>query len=176
MPATFQGTARLVEGAGTPSPRPAPFDNLAGTFNADLDVNFELLVGLGFVPVDPSHPAHARYVAAKASHQLGPSAVAPTTWPAQASGPESLTIPFETTIMITADTALRFGLVAPGGKTSALASRSDPMAQQAMRPPPLGPGSGSGAPPEGTHTAGRRTASPPAIGDFTKSPTLRNRP
>ena len=58
VPATFHGTARLLDPSETPPPAPScGYDDLPGVFHTDLDITFDLLVGLGYRPVDPSHPA-----------------------------------------------------------------------------------------------------------------------
>ena len=68
IPATFHGTARLLDPSETPPPpAPARHDDLPGTFHAELDITFDLLVGLGYRPVDPSHPAYPLYLAANAA-------------------------------------------------------------------------------------------------------------
>ena len=122
IPATFKGTARLLDGTEMPrSPRPTRHDDLPGRFEADLDISFALLIGAGYQPVDPSHPAYPLYLAARAEHERGPQAApAPAMNP---HDPDMVVMPFETTVTVTEAMALRHGLMAPGRAGSAGRSR-----------------------------------------------------
>ena len=121
VPATFHGTARLLDPTEPlPPPEPARYDDLPGVFHAKLDITFDLLVGLGYGPVDPSHPAYPRYLAASAASAA--SEPAPAS-PDPVGGidrhsPYAIVFPFQTMVPVTAAMALEYGLVAPGRATS----------------------------------------------------------
>ena len=124
IPATFQGTARLLDGIETPPPALPRHDDLHGEFHAELDISFDLLVGLGYRPVDPSHPAYPLYLAASASREPAPASLDPVCGIDRHS-PDAMVFPFQTTVAITEAMALQHGLVAlqyelvaPGRATS----------------------------------------------------------
>ena len=159
IPATFRGTARLLDPA-EPLPPPASpgYDDLPGQFHAKLDITFDLLVGLGYGPVDPSHPAYPRYLAASAASAASEPAPAP---PDPAGGidrhsPDAIVFPFQTTTEITAAMALEHGLVAPGRAGSG-------RGRDAAPPQPVRRGL---APPLDQPKAGSGGAALPPIGDF----------
>ena len=136
LPATFRGTARLLDGAETPAPpRPARHDDLPGRFEAELDISFPLLVGLGYRPVDPSHAAYPLYLAASAAHERTPPATpAPVI---DRHAPDAVVMPFETTVIVTEAMALRHGLVAPGraGSAGGIAGQGPPVRRKPVPPP-----------------------------------------
>lgn len=141
VPATFHGNARLLDGTETPTPpRPARHDDLQGRFEADLDISFALLVGVGYQPVDPSHPAYPLYLAARAAYEQSPPASpAPAVNP---HSPDAVVMPFETTVIVTEAMALRHGLVAPG--RAGAAGQGSSIRRKPV-PPPWHGGAGSGA-------------------------------
>ncbi len=155
IPATFQGAARLLDDTDTPPPPALPrHDDLHGAFHAELDISFDLLVGLGFRPVDPSHPAHPLYLAASASREPAPASLDPVCGIDRHS-PDVVAFPFQTTVAITEAMALRYGLVAPGRATAG--HRSDaapPQPRRGLAPPPHHAEASSGGAP------------PPPTGDF----------
>ncbi|MCQ8279089.1 hypothetical protein NFI95_11595 [Acetobacteraceae bacterium KSS8] len=134
IPATFQGTARLLDGTETPTPpKAARHDDLPGRFEAELDISFALLIGVGYQPVDPSHPAYPLYLAARAEHERAPpAALAPAINP---HDPDMVVMPFETTVTVTEAMALRHGLMAPGRAGSA-GDEADPVRPVRRRPAP----------------------------------------
>ena len=156
IPATFRGTARLLDDTETPTPPGLTrHDDLHGAFHAELDISFDLLVGLGFRPVDPSHPAYPLYLAAvSASHEPAPASSEPVPG-IDPHSPNAVVLPFETTLAITEAMALQYGLVAPGRATAGHRSNAPPP-QPRRRP----------APPPHPARAGSGAAPPPPIGDF----------
>ncbi|MCQ8279217.1 hypothetical protein NFI95_12255 [Acetobacteraceae bacterium KSS8] len=122
------------------------FDDLPGEFTADLDISFALLNGVGFEPVHADHPAHANYLAASAAHAVAPAE--PVHAP-DLHAPDLIVMPFETTITISNEMALRHGLVPPGHPDSAWAhpaTAARPVRRKPV-PPPIWRASGVGAVP-----------------------------
>ena len=70
IPARFYGTMRLVDEHEVPAapPRASGLDMLAGEFQTKIDITFDLLLKLGFLPVDPTHPSYPLYLDALAAH------------------------------------------------------------------------------------------------------------
>ena len=145
LPAMFQGTARLLDGTeAPPAPKPARHDDLEGQFQADLPLTFALLHSVGFEPVPPSHPAYPAYLEASRQHASAPNE--PPSAPPSPHGPDTIVMPFETTITITEEMALQFGLVAPGHGASRSHHQAQPAARKrkaAVPPPYFNPRAGS---------------------------------
>ena len=139
--ASFHGTMRLVDEheVSAAPPRISGLDMLPGEFQTRIDITFDLLLKLGFVPVDPTHPARPLYLDALAAHDQAAQA----EQDAQPLVPDSLAphfirVPFQTTFPITAEMSLRYGLVPP--RRNAGATRDHTNGQAASRrdaTPPL---------------------------------------
>ena len=82
-------------------------------FHAELDISFDLLVGLGYRPVDPSHPAYPLYLAASAASAAREPAPPDPVGGIDRHSPDALVFPFQTMVPVTAAMALQYGLVAP---------------------------------------------------------------
>ncbi len=70
IPAMFYGTMQLMDEHEVPvaPPRTSGLDMLPGKFQTKIDITSDLLLKLGFVPVDPTHPSYPLYLDALAAH------------------------------------------------------------------------------------------------------------
>ena len=145
IPARFYGTMRFVDEHEVPAapPRTSGFDMLPGEFQTKIDITFDLLLKLGFVPVDPAHPSYPLYLDALAAHDQAAQA----EQDAQPLVPDSLAahfipIPFQTTFPLTPEMWLGYGLVPPGRNAGAAQDRTKGQASSRRNatPPPSPPG------------------------------------
>ncbi len=127
IPASFYGTMRLVDEHEVPAapPRTSGLDMLPGKFHTKIDVTFDLLLKLGFVPVDPSHPAYPLYLDALDAHDQ----TAQAEQDVQPLVPDSLAAHFisispQTAFPLTAEMWLRYGLVPPRRNAGAAQDRA----------------------------------------------------
>ena len=147
IPASFHGTMRLVDEHEVPAgpQKISGLDMLPGEFQTKIDITFGLLLKLGFVPVDPTHPSYPLYRDALAAHDTAAQAEQDV----QPLLPDSLAahfirMPFQTTFPLTAEMWLRYGLVPPGPDAGAAQDLNNGQAasrRDAMPPRPSPPGS-----------------------------------
>ncbi|MCQ8278698.1 hypothetical protein NFI95_09560 [Acetobacteraceae bacterium KSS8] len=135
LPAEFRGTARLLGPGETPSPqRPMRHGDLEGRFEADIELSFSFLLGLGFEPVHPTHPSYPAYLSAVREEAPPPE---PALSAVDPHDPDLILMPFETVVPLSDEIGLRFGLVPPGhAATRAPAgAHGRPMRRKPIPPP-----------------------------------------